>query len=748
MDLYGKSVSTTSSSSRKPSNGTAVVVTPAISSSNIVVVASSSSIIITSNTTATTTSSTIDSIVYQPTTALAKQQQLGNCISSTSISTSSTASIPASSSNFSSSSSSSSTDMCSCDNQNVATSSSALCTSNKRKRRLTTDSNDDTKDPELGFEPPSAKRQQRLPALYGSDQSNLSSVYTSPVVSADAQNTQELLSIRSSPAEELPESSHSPLPDSPDSPPSPDRGGSKLSPVVVRYAKDQVTSSSSTLAAESDEQELDEDEDDVLDDSCEDYSLDEEEDDDDEEIHSSTVSPVSSNDERTPAPQQQPQSSSSSSTVPNVKTMDAYLTYNRQNRNSIHEVKTVKLEDYVSFNQCMSPAQETTVRQCPLPALSWANAADVWKLMCQRDEQDSHLRSITMLEPHPGLQPRMRAILLDWLIEVCEVYKLHRETFYLAVDYLDRYLHKARKVQKTHLQLIGITCLFVAAKVEEIYPPKIGEFAYVTDGACTEKDILEYEKYLLQALDWEISPITVTGWLGVYMQLNVNNRTPASFSQIGKQAANDGGIAAGVCSDDAFIYPQFSGYEFVQTSQLLDLCTLDVGMANYPYSVLAAAAISHTFNRETALRCSGLDWQVIQPCALWMEPFFRVISKRAPFLQLNEQNEQVSNKFSLAHVCPNIVTDDSHIIQTHTTTMDMYDELLMAQDALHAIRARTQASPATALRAPDNLLTPPASSHKPDEYLGDEDGELVTGQSNSSSSLANRENVALTGSGN
>jgi len=45
----------------------------------------------------------------------------------------------------------------------------------------------------------------------------------------------------------------------------------------------------------------------------------------------------------------------------------------------------------------------------------------------------------------------------------------------------------------------------------------------------------------------------------------------------------------------------------------------------------------------------------------------------------------------------------------------------MVQNALHAMRARTQASPATALRAPESLLTPPASSHKPDEYLGDED---------------------------
>ncbi|KAH8273856.1 hypothetical protein KR044_002204, partial [Drosophila immigrans] len=593
-------------------------------------------------------------------------------------------------------------DMCSCDSQINATSATFASGSNKRKRRSS------SKDPELGCEPPSAKRQQRfrfVPAAsaYGSDQSNQSSVYTSPVTSAaaaaaEALSAQEVLSIRSSPAEELSEAPHSPLPDSPDSPPSPDRGN-KQQPVVVRYAAEQ---SKATAAATATSNEVEDEE--VLDDSSEDYSFDDEEDDDeDEQINSSSSSPASStatgcsqNGERTPAATTQQLHEPSNRTVLKLNPLDSAAPHNNY--------------------KCMSPAMEYTYRQCPLPALSWANAADVWKMMCMRDEQDSHLRSSTMLEQHPGLQPRMRAILLDWLIEVCEVYKLHRETFYLAVDYLDRYLHGERQVQKTHLQLIGITCLFVAAKVEEIYPPKICEFAYVTDGACTERDILQHEKILLQALGWDICPLTVTGWLGVYMQLNVNNRTPASLTQISKQAA----VAAGE-ADDAFIYPQFSGFEFVQTSQLLDLCTLDVGMANYPYSVLAAAAISHTFNRETAMRCSGLDWETVHPCARWMEPFFHVISKKAPYLHLHEQNEQVTNKFGLAHICPNIVTDDSHIIQTHTTTMDMYDELLMAQNALHAMRARTQASPATALRAPESLLTPPASSHKPDEYLGDED---------------------------
>ena len=61
---------------------------------------------------------------------------------------------------------------------------------------------------------------------------------------------------------------------------------------------------------------------------------------------------------------------------------------------------------------------------------------------------------------HPSLQPRMRAILLDWLIEVCEVYRLHRETYHLALDFIDRFLATQSDLPKQQLQLIGIRDIF------------------------------------------------------------------------------------------------------------------------------------------------------------------------------------------------------------------------------------------------------------------------------------------------
>ena len=55
----------------------------------------------------------------------------------------------------------------------------------------------------------------------------------------------------------------------------------------------------------------------------------------------------------------------------------------------------------------------------------------------------------------------MRCILVDWLVEVAEEYRLHRETLFLAVSYIDRFL-STMSVQRSRLQLVGASAMFLA----------------------------------------------------------------------------------------------------------------------------------------------------------------------------------------------------------------------------------------------------------------------------------------------
>ena len=72
----------------------------------------------------------------------------------------------------------------------------------------------------------------------------------------------------------------------------------------------------------------------------------------------------------------------------------------------------------------------------------------------------------------PDIMPPMRAILVDWLVEVAQEYKLHSETLFQAVGLVDRYL-SVTPVTRNHLQLVGVSCMLLASKYEEIYSPQV-----------------------------------------------------------------------------------------------------------------------------------------------------------------------------------------------------------------------------------------------------------------------------------
>jgi hypothetical protein len=98
----------------------------------------------------------------------------------------------------------------------------------------------------------------------------------------------------------------------------------------------------------------------------------------------------------------------------------------------------------------------------------------------------------------------MRAILVDWLIEVHMKFKLAPETLFLTIEIIDRFLSKEQASRKD-LQLIGVTAMLIASKYEDIYPPEVRDFVYITDKAYTKEEIIEMEFNMITSLKFNVT---------------------------------------------------------------------------------------------------------------------------------------------------------------------------------------------------------------------------------------------------
>jgi len=104
----------------------------------------------------------------------------------------------------------------------------------------------------------------------------------------------------------------------------------------------------------------------------------------------------------------------------------------------------------------------------------------------------------------PELNGSMRAILVDWLVEVHMKFRLLPETLYLCVNILDRYL-AMEPVVRNRLQLVGVTSLLIACKYEEIYPPEVRDCVYITDRAYTRQEVLDMEAAIVKSLEFVLT---------------------------------------------------------------------------------------------------------------------------------------------------------------------------------------------------------------------------------------------------
>mmetsp|Transcript_32361 Transcript_32361/g.58774 ORF Transcript_32361/g.58774 Transcript_32361/m.58774 type:complete len:472 (-) Transcript_32361:146-1561(-) len=170
--------------------------------------------------------------------------------------------------------------------------------------------------------------------------------------------------------------------------------------------------------------------------------------------------------------------------------------------------------------------------------------------------EEAHMRPAPdYMDRQLHVNSKMRAILVDWLVDVHKRYKLRPESLFLAISIVDRFL-EVRVTARRYLQLVGVTALLIAAKFEELYPPQISDFVYVTDKTYTKEEVIKMEVLMLSALDFNVCRPTAVHFLERYQRINGCTEAHKDLVQY-----------------------------------LLELTLIDYKMVKYPPSHLAAAAV-------------------------------------------------------------------------------------------------------------------------------------------------------------
>ncbi|CAF0742396.1 unnamed protein product [Brachionus calyciflorus] len=397
-----------------------------------------------------------------------------------------------------------------------------------------------------------------------------------------------------------------------------------------------------------------------------------------------------------------------------------------ENQNQILQAKKVDIKKEEIVHEAKKNEEKIDEEhQTPLPKLTWTNANELWRVMRLKDTKFKH--DHLYLKKHTGIEPQMRAILLDWLIEISYAYRLHRETLHLALEYMDRFLTESKQEMRVdRLQLIGMTSLFLASKVEEIYPPKLKELASHMENYSNnnEEAISQFELFMLKTLNWEISPVTSNTWLMTYLQIasiNYSNylNGDVQLADLSKEHNTHIVMPLNVYKNSSsnpkeHLHPrqqEFYLKSYMKSVTLLDLCLFDMESMMFNYSVLAASAMYHMLCKTSNYvyssnqlvcnlvhLCSGYNISELDSCIKWMAPYAEVCKE-----VLGEDKMTTIKQFS------SIESDDSHNIQLYYQNLELLKEAQLR---------KTPSKFYTNNPSNAHILTPPESNRKNHQSSG------------------------------
>ena len=289
-----------------------------------------------------------------------------------------------------------------------------------------------------------------------------------------------------------------------------------------------------------------------------------------------------------------------------------------------------------------SPCTSSKYVQFYIPNSCCTNLdTEIWQTVYSKDYDLHATRSANLMAKHEELKASHRVILLDWIMEICDLYKVSRDTYYLTLDYLDRFLSGTKGVKRRDLQLVGITCLFIASKVEEVKSITVLDLVHLTDFLYTEEEVFQMEQKIIEIIKWRTSIWTANKWLFAY--LHVINR---------------------------LIRPK----EFMQLTELLDMATLDIDSMQFSYSVLAATCLYTTLSVTIGLsEHSQLNHLNVCKCNTWISKFWDIVKNKS-FVYPPKLSASIAHRYRCKIFNYSVYQLYNNILEHYKKAKNIYNE--------------------------------------------------------------------------
>ena len=100
------------------------------------------------------------------------------------------------------------------------------------------------------------------------------------------------------------------------------------------------------------------------------------------------------------------------------------------------------------------------------------------------------------------INTKMRAILIDWIIEINFHCNFNQKTLFNTIYIIDAYLSK-NNIETKYFQLLGLASLVISCKENEIVYPDLNTFLHMTNDAYKIYQLINMENKIIKSLNYD-----------------------------------------------------------------------------------------------------------------------------------------------------------------------------------------------------------------------------------------------------